>query len=322
MSSARRHRLGPHRLGDARLRSAPTCAWLVAAFVAGALACGDARHLDPADAEPAITDGDLLDTGPALDAEPPADGSAPDAGPADATLPRRLVRRPLLGQTAPDNRIVENQLDPTGQAWLVPNAGGNDAFLRLRREIQPDAPSDAPILRVRPARDLPSALLGTALATGGPLDARVWVGHRIDVPNDRAVVSLSGTDAQGLDVAVTLLPSTHLFASPVAHVEWILYEGRWSGGAVGEIQLLVEDTTVGLELFVTGPEIVEARRERALEPPTARAVPRPMTPRDYQARATLQALRRERPAPAAGSPPRPELGTPLRPLHAQPSRLR
>ncbi len=282
------------------------------ALAATAAACGDARTLVTPDAH--LADASALDgppdATPALDASL-ADASVqsdPDAGAApDAS---RLTARPLLGRTALTNRLLDPQLEPTNLLWQVPNTVGWDTVTRLTRLFQPDAPSAGPVLRVSADRQRPSALATEGIAVGRPLDARVWVGHHADEGGVLPEVVLSGTHARGEVVAVTLVPRERAVFAAESNVEWVLYEGRWSDAPVGELVLTVFDEEPGLELFVTGAEVVDAPLERRLTAPLpARA--RPLTPRDLLARDAVRRAARDRRTPPIPLP-RPRIGEPLR----------
>lgn len=271
-------------------------------------ACGDPRFAPPADTGPAHRDDAAAD---AEVAARDAEVVAPDAGGAEGAG-RRLLFRPLLGKSPVDNRLYDPRMDPTRLHWVVRNAGGTAAYTRLSHEAHADVPSDGPVLRVRADRDLPSAVTTEGLASGRPLSARLWVGHHIDEGDAPAEVSLSGTDARGLDVAVTLLPRDRPVVSRESNIEWLLYEGRWTDLPIGQFLLDIVDTRPGLELYVTGPEIIEVRAlERRLEPLPS-AWPRPMRPADYAGRAALRRALEER-APTAKPHPLPVVGEPLRP---------
>lgn len=290
------------------MRSGARRAWVVAGVCACVSACGDARWAGDADAS--SLDSAALDAAASLDAGLDDGSVAPDAGPRPDAAPARLVFRPLLGDVAITNRLLDPQLEPTNFHWLVPNTVGWDTFTRLSRLFHPDTPSGGPVLRVRADRQRPSALVTDGLAAGRPLDARIWVGHHLDQGDALPEVALSGTDARGLDVAVTLVPRDHAVVAAESNVEWVLYEGRWSDAPIGEILLTVLDAEPGLELFVTGAELVDAPLERRLSAPVlARA--RPLAARDLLARDAVRRAARDRRTPPVPLP-RPKIGESVR----------
>lgn len=266
------------------------------------LACGDDRYAVPADG--GLT---AADVPAALDAEVPV--ATPDAGPGIDATPRssRLRFRPLLGQQRVDNRFFDPTLDPTLYHWLV--LGPDPALETSRRavhEAHPDAPSDGPVLRVRGDARLEAAVVGDALGNGGALSARVWVGRRLDTGGRPAQVSLSGVDARGADVAVSLVPRARATVARASGLEWTLYEGLWDDAPLGEVRLSVEQGEPELDLYVTGPQLVPA-------PPCARlnggprdtcatgAIPhatrRALGPSELAGRAAFDRIRRQPPAP-------------------------
>ena len=234
--------------------SAPTRALgPVLALLALSGACGDGRYTPPPDG--GRSDADVF--APTVDAE--VVPTTPDAGPAPDAAPRstRLRFRPLLGQQRVDNRFFDPMLDPTLYHWLV--LGPDPALETSRRavhEAQPDAPSDGPVLRVRGDTRLEATVVGDALGSGGPLSARVWVGRRLDTGGRPAQVSLSGVDARGADVAVSLVPRARATVARTSGLEWTLYEGRWDDAPLGEVRMSVVQGEPELDLYVTGPQLV------------------------------------------------------------------
>lgn len=216
-------------------------------------ACGDGRYTPPPDG--GRSDADVLAA--TVDAE--VVPARPDAGPAPDAAPHstRLRFRPLLGQQRVDNRFFDPMLDPTLYHWLV--LGPDPALETSRRavhEAQPDAPSDGPVLRVRGDTRLEATVVGDALGSGGPLSARVWVGRRLDTGGRPAQVSLSGVDARGADVAVSLVPRARATVARTSGLEWTLYEGRWDDAPLGEVRMSVVQGEPELDLYVTGPQLV------------------------------------------------------------------
>lgn len=263
------------------------------------VACGDGRYAAPPDGGSAGVD---APRGP-IDAELP--DAPPDAGPGLDATPRssRLRFRPLLGQQRVDNRFFDPTLDPTLYHWLV--LGPDPALETSRRavhEAQPDAPSEGPVLRIRSDARLEAAVVGDALGDGGALSARVWVGRRLDTGGRPAQVSLSGVDARGADVAVSLVPRARATVARSSGLEWTLYEGLWDDAPLGEVRLSVVQGEPELDLYVTGPQLVPA-------PPCARlrdtcaiaAIPRAPRrtpgPAELAGRAAFDHVRRQPPAP-------------------------
>jgi hypothetical protein len=236
-------------------------------------ACGDGRYTAPPDGGRSEADASTVDA----EVVP----TTPDAGPGPDVAPRtsRLRFRPLLGQQQVDNRFFDPTLDPTLYHWLV--LGPDPALETSRRavhEAQPDAPSDSPVLRVRGDPRLEAAVVGDALGSGGPLAARVWVGRRLDTGGRPAQVSLSGVDARGADVAVSLVPRARATVARTSGLEWTLYEGRWDDAPLGEVRMSVVQGEPELDLYVTGPQLVPlapcARLDHGRDSCATGAIPR------------------------------------------------
>lgn len=281
-------------------RSAPCGVGVV--LVLG-VACGDGRYAAPADGGFSRAD---VAARP-VDAEVP--DTTPDAGAGADATPRssRLRFRPLLGQQHVDNRFFDPTLDPTLYHWLV--LGPDPALETSRRavhEAQPDAPSEGPVLRVRGDTRLEAAVVGDALGDGGALSARIWVGRRLDTGGRPAQVSLSGVDARGADVAVSLVPRARATIARTSGLEWTLYEGLWDDAPLGEVRLSVVQGEPELDLYITGPQLVPAPPcARLRDAPSAtcatRAIPhaprRTLGPAEVAGRAAFDRIRRHPPPP-------------------------
>lgn len=224
----------------------------------------DGAIVDGQDASPANDATIVADGGPSI-----VDGGSEDAAVVDAGPPARaLVEVKLFGEVPVDNLVLNPQFDMLSQTWLaVGDISSRPRYLAPRYRVFGQSPAHQPAVMFD-GSTAESALIGSVMASGSPLQVSVWVGRNladaatIEDIRPALIMTLAAT---GQEQIYELSPDPATSTATLDEIRWRKYTGYVQDASIGTLTMLIYDGTAK-PWYVEAPVVQQGSQFRGGAP--------------------------------------------------------